>query len=104
MIRRPPRSTLFPYTTLFRSPDKPLKGDVVDYAYHQRGVLAYTTELWDLFAQLGIKRIKPFVDHYRVVTRDELTKLAELDKTKNHSRLFVPWKNAMHPHLGEADS
>src|SRR2546427_3524409 len=23
MIRRPPRSTLFPYTTLFRSPDVP---------------------------------------------------------------------------------
>src|SRR5258708_17423170 len=23
MIRRPPRSTLFPYTTLFRSPDPP---------------------------------------------------------------------------------
>src|SRR2546429_3192061 len=25
MIRRPPRSTLFPYTTLFRSPSGPLK-------------------------------------------------------------------------------
>src|SRR5256885_8782836 len=25
MIRRPPRSTLFPYTTLFRSPDRELK-------------------------------------------------------------------------------
>src|SRR3712207_6898643 len=24
MIRRPPRPTLFPYTTLFRSPDSPL--------------------------------------------------------------------------------
>src|SRR5256885_10630813 len=24
MIRRPPRSTLFPYTTLFRSPDRPV--------------------------------------------------------------------------------
>src|SRR2546429_6269823 len=24
MIRRPPRSTLFPYTTLFRSPHRPL--------------------------------------------------------------------------------
>src|SRR3712207_8995982 len=24
MIRRPPRSTLFPYTTLFRSPEEPL--------------------------------------------------------------------------------
>src|SRR5436190_5064244 len=30
MIRRPPRSTLFPYTTLFRSPDmpRPQKGDL----------------------------------------------------------------------------
>src|SRR2546428_5392788 len=26
MIRRPPRSTLFPYTTLFRSPDADLVG------------------------------------------------------------------------------
>src|SRR5258705_585884 len=26
MIRRPPRSTLFPYTTLFRSPGMMLKG------------------------------------------------------------------------------
>src|SRR3712207_8976371 len=28
MIRRPPRSTLFPYTTLFRSPCSPLPGDI----------------------------------------------------------------------------
>src|SRR2546429_4211774 len=28
MIRRPPRSTLFPYTTLFRSPDPPESTDV----------------------------------------------------------------------------
>src|SRR2546426_7281970 len=28
MIRRPPRSTLFPYTTLFRSPFKPQKAPV----------------------------------------------------------------------------
>src|SRR5438132_9869970 len=32
MIRRPPRSTLFPYTTLFRSPDvgQPCRGDSGD--------------------------------------------------------------------------
>src|SRR2546422_5967727 len=29
MIRRPPRSTLFPYTTLFRSLDDPRKGAVL---------------------------------------------------------------------------
>src|SRR2546422_5657360 len=32
MIRRPPRSTLFPYTTLFRSPgDHPAQYRIVDY-------------------------------------------------------------------------
>src|SRR2546428_2458723 len=31
MIRRPPRSTLFPYTTLFRSPEKVL-GELADAA------------------------------------------------------------------------
>src|SRR3712207_7817058 len=30
MIRRPPRSTLFPYTTLFRSRNKPIKVTGVD--------------------------------------------------------------------------
>src|SRR2546426_4453062 len=30
MIRRPPRSTLFPYTTLFRSPGDPLAHQRID--------------------------------------------------------------------------
>src|SRR3712207_6887309 len=34
MIRRPPRSTLFPYTTLFRSLDIPL---VARHFYHHAG-------------------------------------------------------------------
>src|SRR5260370_16196035 len=32
MIRRPPRSTLFPYTTLFRSPGRP----ACHHYYHRR--------------------------------------------------------------------
>jgi len=32
MIRRPPRSTLFPYTTLFRSPDLPAAAEAPDLA------------------------------------------------------------------------
>src|SRR3712207_8242614 len=31
MIRRPPRSTLFPYTTLFRSDPPVLRGEPVDH-------------------------------------------------------------------------
>src|SRR5258708_24821994 len=43
MIRRPPRSTLFPYTTLFRSPQFVPRGDeaaqVVTEDFRQRFVL-----------------------------------------------------------------
>src|SRR2546430_17524651 len=35
MIRRPPRSTLFPYTTLFRSEDAIVKGSAIAWAGHQ---------------------------------------------------------------------
>src|SRR3712207_7504363 len=36
MIRRPPRSTLFPYTTLFRSQDR--RGDLAEHPEEQRGI------------------------------------------------------------------
>src|SRR5689334_23545483 len=36
MIRRPPRSTLFPYTTLFRSPDRVLEDLHPVRALHER--------------------------------------------------------------------
>src|SRR2546422_7182142 len=41
MIRRPPRSTLFPYTTLFRSIDQLVKADVASWT-------EYREEIWDL--------------------------------------------------------
>src|SRR2546422_2374712 len=34
MIRRPPRSTLFPYTTLFRSSQEPLTADPLQHRQH----------------------------------------------------------------------
>src|SRR5688572_32462633 len=50
MLRRPPRSTLFPYTTLFRSVDRhgPVPGGLVERADPHRGtrpwpVAAYST-------------------------------------------------------------
>src|SRR6266568_7160979 len=36
MIRRPPRSTLFPYTTLFRSPPHARVADPLDQAHRLR--------------------------------------------------------------------
>ena len=84
-------------------PDKPLHGDLTEYAYHQRGALAYVVELWDVFAQLGIARKKPFVDHYSKFTRQNLRTLAEFDRTHNAGRLFRPWRKVQHPQLGEVE-
>src|SRR3712207_9133663 len=45
MIRRPPRSTLFPYTTLFRSAADPSSGDAA--FYHQWAQRIAAGELTD---------------------------------------------------------
>src|SRR5256885_13345589 len=58
MIRRPPRSTLFPYTTLFRSAllDDLGEADVVaaDAERHQVGVRAERVELGRVGAGVGV--------------------------------------------------
>jgi hypothetical protein len=84
-------------------PDKPLHGDLSDYAYHQRGALAYVVELWDLFQQLGIARKKPFVDHYAKFGREDVRALAAFDKQHNAGRMFKPWKSVAHPQLGDVE-
>ena len=84
-------------------PDKPLHGDLTDYAYHQRGALAYVVELWDLFKQLGIERKKPFVDHYVKFGRKDMRALAEFDRQHNGGRIFGSWRKFSHPQLGEVE-
>ncbi len=84
-------------------PDKPLHGDLMDYAYHQRGALAYVVELWDIFKQLGIERKKPFVDHYSKFSRKDMRALADFDRAHNAGRLFGRWKKAQHPQIGEVE-
>src|SRR5256885_9723896 len=45
MIRRPPRSTLFPYTTLFRSVKCPGSGMKAERAYANLGILRQQDEV-----------------------------------------------------------
>src|SRR5258707_11881770 len=51
MIRRPPRSTLFPYTTLFRS--------VVNYFFF------IAEEVRQIMAQLGVAKFDDLIGHDR---------------------------------------
>src|SRR6266540_6295389 len=79
MIRRPPRSTLFPYTTLFRSPDRRtldqegsererLGVRPVDRALLQRGAPAF-----QLLLELGVDRESLWHGEQLLVqARDEL--------------------------------
>src|SRR2546429_6647094 len=57
MIRRPPRSTLFPYTTLFRSEKFGIKPRIIGfvlplgYSFNLDGSMVYTTFLAIFIAQ-----------------------------------------------------
>jgi hypothetical protein len=84
-------------------PDKPLHGDLSDYAYHQRGAISYVIELWDLFTRLELPRSRRFVDHYQQLGRAELSRLARWDREHNEGRIFRPWRRFTHPQLGEIE-
>ncbi|HEX4944414.1 MAG TPA: M14 family metallopeptidase [Usitatibacteraceae bacterium] len=96
-------ATVSGYHEFLYEPEKPLFGDITEYAYHQRGCIAYVVELWDLFRQLGIERKKPFVDHYTRLDRKDYLALARFDREQNQGRIFSRWRKARHPQLGEVE-
>ena len=95
--------TVSGYEEFTYEPEKPLHGDLTDYAYNARGCLALVCEIWDLFHQVGLPEPRPFVHRYTALTRDDLRKLADWDQDENHGRVFQPWKRHRHPQLGEVE-
>lgn len=91
------------YEEFTYEPDKPLHGDLSDYAFHQRGCISYVVELWDLFKQIGMEKKKRFVDQYTHVSRDQMIALARWDREHNQGRSLVPWREAEHPQLGTVE-
>lgn len=85
------------------APDAPLHGDLTDYAYNQRGALAYVVELWDLFKRLDLPPPKKFVDYYGNFDRAAAEKLAAWDREHNAGRVVRPWRSFTHPQLGPVE-
>src|SRR5688572_30880344 len=80
MIRRPPRSTLFPYTTLFRS-RKP---------HAHRLLLRVHEPTRDLFGRRKDEGVRPRGDgldrpEHPVVDEDELAELGERGRSEEHT-------------------
>ncbi len=95
--------TVSGYEQFTYEPDKPLRGDLSDYAYEQRGALAWVCELWDLFEELGLPRKKRFVERYLQVDPEHVLALARWDAEKNAGRIVRPWKRVNHPQLGDVE-
>jgi zinc carboxypeptidase len=95
--------TVSGYEEFLYEPDKPLYGDLSDFAYHQRGCIAWACELWDLFRQVGLEKKKRFVDQYVQVTEADLVKIAKWDKEHNAGRSLPAWRKVRHPQLGEVE-
>jgi hypothetical protein len=95
--------TVSGYHEFLYEPESPLRGDLTDFAYHQRGAVAYVVELWDLFRRIGMEVKKPFVDHYSKMTRKDFVALATFDRDVNKGRIFRPWTKLTHPQLGDVE-
>lgn len=84
-------------------PETPLRGDLTEYAYHQRACLSFVVELWDLFEQVGLARPKRFVDRYDHLDRADLERIARWAHEKGGDLLQRPWVAVDHPQLGPVE-
>jgi hypothetical protein len=91
------------YEEFLYEPGKPLHGALSEWAYEERGAIAYVCELWDLMARLGIERPKKFVDYYTHFRREDWIALAQWDRDHNRGRIFRPWRPVQHPQLGAVE-
>src|SRR5262249_26243810 len=84
-------------------PDKPLCGDIMSYAYSQRGAIAFVCELWDFWKQAGLPILRPFVWNFQRRTREDALQIARWDREKNGGGMVGPWRRVDRPQLGPVE-
>src|SRR3712207_7326493 len=86
MIRRPPRSTLFPYTTLFRSLDLPFAGKLLRERNLGHGRLVVEAGLADVERRRhGEDRVRSEEHTSELQSRQYLVCRLLLEKKKKHT-------------------
>src|SRR3712207_8966780 len=99
MIRRPPRSTLFPYTTLFRSLEERglIEGKWEHPERRSRRYYSLTTEGEEEYGRL-VREVRPFLDSVQrseehtseLQSRQYLVCRLLLEKKKNRFEHYFP--------------
>ncbi len=83
-------------------PERPLCGDLSDFAWHQRGAYSWSVELWDIFARAGLPRMKRFVDRYADQRPADIEHLARALSAMGATSV-LPWTPLSHPQLGDVE-
>src|SRR5260370_6879671 len=86
MIRRPPRSTLFPYTTLFRSSIEAVHGVI---AGQRQG-------LGQQFGQRFVKGLERGSPGVFLISREAWGTVAQLLRMPQQPLQYLPWKLRKH--------
>lgn len=85
-------------------PDKPLYGDLAQFAYAERGAIGFVCELWDFFKQVGFEVKRPFIKNYEERGgREDIERIAAWDAAHNAGRVFGGWRPFAHPQIGDVE-
>src|SRR5260370_29782620 len=100
MIRRPPRSTLFPYTTLFRSQDEPEYGHVWYPNDVGPGWAPYSDGYWNYVGPWrSEEHTSELQSHLNLVCRLLLEKKKKRSKRRTENSCSCPLQNVHQVHI-----
>jgi hypothetical protein len=96
--------TVSGFTEFTYEPDKPLHGDLANFAYEDRGAIGFVCELWDFFQQVGFPIKRPFIKNYEEHTNTaDILRMAAWDRDHNAGRIVGAWRPHVHPQLGPVE-
>src|SRR5258708_26022303 len=102
MIRRPPRSTLFPYTTLFRSAQPRAQRRHHDRAVDQNGMLEHAVDQLRIAPLRVIERSEEHTSELQ--SPDHLVCRLLLEKKKNIIDVYCHGLRRAHPYASRCTS
>jgi hypothetical protein len=86
------------------APDKPIHGDLANFAYVERGAIGFVCELWDFFRQVGFETKRPFIKNYEDHNgAEDIEAMARWDRDHNDGRMIGLWRSFDHPQLGPVE-